>query len=1123
MMKCPGCQFDNREGAKFCKECGTKLEHKCPSCGYLCESGALFCDECGYNFATPEEPLPVDYARPESYTPKFLTDKILNTRSAVEGERKVVTVLFADVANYTALAEKHDPEEVHQIMDGCFKILMDRIHRYEGTINQFTGDGIMAIFGAPIAHENHGQRACYAALSIQRAIEDYGEKLKADCGLEFKMRFGINSGLVMVGAIGNDLRMDYTAVGDTTNLASRLESIAEPGSVLVSENTYRLINAYFKLEALGPVTLKGMGEPQNAYLLIDSTSVKTRFEESVSKGLVRFVGRKNSMATLRIIWNKATEGFGQVLGIMGEPGVGKSRLMLEFKRSLADDDIHFLEGRCLPYGDSIAYLPFLDILKSHFSIKEGQGDSDSTKNIKEKITFMDKKPAPFMISAFQQLLSLKTDDDSWHSIEPKQKRYHIFESLKHLFIRMSEEKPLIIIVDDLQWMDKTSEEFLSYFIDSMSQNPILLVLLYRPEYTHPWERKIHYCKIGLSQLTKKSSIELISAVLGEGAPEDDLERLILRQSAGNPLFIEELIYSLLENHVIEKKNGRFVLVRGFDSIHIPDTIHGIVAARIDRLDDILKRITQVASVIGHNFGYRVLQTITGMGEELKSYLEKLQSLELIYEKNISPELEYTFKHALIQEVAYSSLLFKRRKELHAEIGFALEGLYADRLDEFYEILAYHFSFGDDYPKAYQYLILSGKKAESHFSHLEALHFFKKALKTADKLPKEEGVDSEKLEIYNLMKHPIAMLGYPKGSLEILTESVEIAKKMSDQKSLSRFHNDISLLYTARGNALLSIVHSEKSFHEAAKIEDIEIMAPLALPLCYAYVTSCKYDKLIDVSSKMAELIERTGRESDSFNTPFNLYSFVLGVCGMAMAMRGDFKKGKMVSEKGLNHAVQFGHKMTLAFNEMQYANLFVLQGDGKTPIPHCQNSIKYSEDIGWLTILSQAWTILGYSHYLLGELDRAREFVSKGLKSQEDSGVEAMLSLHYWIFAMIFFDLGDLEKALQCDERALELSIKNNEKRYEGLSKIWIGKILGSKEKAQYREGERLILEGYDILKELCVRPAMAQGHFHLGELYGNSGEGLKALEELRKARSMFQEMEMDYWTAKAQDALKRL
>jgi tetratricopeptide (TPR) repeat protein len=323
--------------------------------------------------------------------------------------------------------------------------------------------------------------------------------------------------------------------------------------------------------------------------------------------------------------------------------------------------------------------------------------------------------------------------------------------------------------------------------------------------------------------------------------------------------------------------------------------------------------------------------------------------------------------------------------------------------------------------------------------------------------------------------------------------------------------------------LSSIAHSEKSFHEAAKIKDIEMMAPLAMSLCYAYVTSCKYDKLIDISSILAGLIERSGRESDSFDTPFQLYPFVLGLCGMAMGMRGEFKKGIMLSEKGLYHAVQSGHKMTLAFSELQCASVWVFRGKGENAIAHCRNSIEYSKDIGWITILSQAWTLLGYSHYLLGELDRAREFVSKGLKNQEDSGIEAMLSMHYWIFAMIQFNQGDLEEALRCSEKALALSLKHNERRYEGLSKTWIGKILGSKEKAQYREGEQLILEGYEILKEMCVRPAMAEGRFHLGELYRNSGEKSKAVRELGKAKSMFEQMEMDHWTAKAQDALKRL
>lgn len=537
MVKCPNCQADNREEAKFCRKCGVNLSVICPKCGVENLPGDNFCDQCGDALGESEIIFPIDYSLPQSYTPKHLAEKILTSRSSIEGERKFVTVMFADVAGSTAIFENLDPEEVHQIMDGCFRILMDRIHRYEGTINQFTGDGIMALFGAPIAHENHAQRACYAALSIQQAIANYGKKVNADYGLEFRMRFGINSGLVMVGAIGNDLRMDYTADGDTTILAKRLESIAEPGNILVSENTYRLVKAYFKLEALGPVTLKGKKEAQNTHRLMDSTSVKTRFEEAVSKGLVRFVGRKNSMATLRNTWNRAAQGSGRVLGIMGEPGVGKSRLLLEFKKSLVDDDIQFLEGRCLPHGDSITYLPFLDILRSYFSIKEGQNDSDATRNIKEKITFMEKRFSPLMLSAFQQLLSLEIDDEAWHNIEPRQRRFHIFEALKCLFIRMSEEKPLSMVVDDLQWMDRTSEEFLNYFVDAMSQYPILLVLLYRPEYTNPWENRSHYSSIELGQLTRESSVELISALLQDADVEAELEQLILRQSAGNPLFI----------------------------------------------------------------------------------------------------------------------------------------------------------------------------------------------------------------------------------------------------------------------------------------------------------------------------------------------------------------------------------------------------------------------------------------------------------------------------------------------------------------------------------------------------------------------------------------------------------
>ena len=367
-MNCPKCQLENREGAKFCKDCGANLEVACSECGTVYELNSKFCDECGQDLKKSSSAQTVEYSRPQSYTPKFLADKILTIRSSIEGERKLVTVLFADVANYTAMAEKLDPEFVHQIMDGCFNILMSEIHTYEGTINQFTGDGVMALFGAPVAHEDHAQRACHAALAIQKSIAEYGEKIKKDLAVEFKMRIGINSGPVVVGAIGDDLRMDYTAIGDTTNLASRIENMATPGTSLVSSHTHKLAKDFFGFKSMGKVEVKGKEEPQQAYELLKAGWVATRIGAAAAKGLTQFVGRKNSSAALKEAIEKAVTGSGQVVAIVGEAGVGKSRLLLEFKNLLSQSEYAYLEGQCFHFGGSMSYLPFLDILRSYFEI-----------------------------------------------------------------------------------------------------------------------------------------------------------------------------------------------------------------------------------------------------------------------------------------------------------------------------------------------------------------------------------------------------------------------------------------------------------------------------------------------------------------------------------------------------------------------------------------------------------------------------------------------------------------------------------------------------------------------------------------------------------------------------------
>jgi class 3 adenylate cyclase len=459
MIKCPECQFENREGAKFCKECGAKLELACPKCDAFITPDGKFCDECGYDLSKPTIAPPVHYSEPQSYTPRFLADKILTTRSSIEGERKLVTVLFADVANYTSISEKIDPEEVHQMMDGCFKILMDEIHRYEGTINQFTGDGVMALFGAPLAHEDHAQRACTAALSIQKAMGKYCEKIKKKTGIEFSMRIGLNSGPVIVGSIGDDLRMDYTAVGDTTNLAARIQQNTNPGEVWVSQETRNIIRDYFQDKPVGEIQLKGKSQPQPIYCVIaERPGVRTRFEAVLIRGVTEFVGRGPEMQALQAAFKKSKKGDAQIVDVVGEAGVGKSRLVYEFRETLGNAAT-FLSGICIHYGRNISFLPVIDVVKGAFGIAEGMTEEDVSRRIEEKAT----DGLASMIPFYRNLLSLRVDDSILGLLDSEGRKFGTFEAVKDLLFKISEKKPLVLFLDDVHWMDKISEELFTYF------------------------------------------------------------------------------------------------------------------------------------------------------------------------------------------------------------------------------------------------------------------------------------------------------------------------------------------------------------------------------------------------------------------------------------------------------------------------------------------------------------------------------------------------------------------------------------------------------------------------------------------------------------------------------------
>jgi len=1121
-MKCPKCQFDNPEGMQFCGQCAAKLERICPQCNFPNPPEFKFCGKCAHDLREPKATPPIDYSRPQTYTPKFLADKILTTRSALEGERKLVTVLFADVANYTSMSEKLDPEEVHQIMDGCFKLLIDQIHRYEGTIDKFTGDGVMALFGAPVAHEDHAQRACYASLAIQRALEGYGEKIRKECGVEFKMRVGLNSGPVIVGAVGDDLRMDYTAIGDTVNLASRMQSMARPGIILVSADTHRMARDFFTFEPLGKIEVKGKEEPVEAYQLIEATRVETRLEAAIARGLTRFVGREKEMAILKEAFEKAKSGSGQVVGIVGEAGVGKSRLVLELRQMLAQDEYTYLDGHCLHYGSSMPYVPLLDILRSYFDIGEGEREFVIKKKMAETISHLDEE-LKGILPPLHDLFSLKVEDEGYLWLEPQKKRERIFEAMRDLLVRESQRKPLVLAVDDLQWIDRTSDEFLNYFIGWLAGSHIMLVLLYRPEYVHQWGSKSYYSQIGVEQLSTSASAELVRAMLEEGEVAPELREVILDRAAGNPLFMEEFTHTLLENGSIRKKDHQYVLTRKVSEIQVPDTIQGIIAARMDRLEENLKRTMQVASVIGRDFAYRILHTITGMQEELKSYLMNLQGLEFIYEKSLFPELEYVFKHTLTQEVAYSSLLLKRRKELHDRIGKAIEEIYPDRLEEFYEALAYHYLRGENWEKAYQYLLLSAMKAGMRYSLWEAFRFGKEGINVLSRMPQTEENKRQGIDARDLLALVMMALGYPEDSLEILQEGERLSRELGDEKALARFHGNIGMYFGLTGDNRKAREYLEDASQAAERTQDVELIVSIGYQLCSWYAWLDDHPKLAELAPRVIALLEGMQREVGLFGVQFSQYAGLVSNYGCALAFLGNFREGQAQCEKALRFATEINDIGSMGYAEHVYGYLFTLNGDGKNLIQHMQNAIKYCEQAQITALLGWSWTVLGHGYALLGDYETALKYMEKGFHMDCDLGLSFILPWHYSFLSWVHTELGELAKARSCAENAVELAQNQQMRMIEGLAWVSLGRALGRMEKSQFAEAEECIVRGMNMLDECKARLYYDRGCLFLGELYADAGETEKARKYLEKARDMYQEIGVDYYLAKAQSMLERL
>ena len=702
-MRCARCQQDNPTGAKFCNGCGARLESVCAACGHANAPGSRFCNECGQSLTQEAASGAAKFASPEAYTPRHLAEKILTSRHALEGERKHVTVLFADLKGSMELLADRDPEEARKLLDPVLERMMEAVHRYEGTVNQVMGDGIMALFGAPLAHEDHAVRACYAALAMQREVRRLTEQVRRAHGVEVQIRVGLNSGQVVVRAIGSDLQMDYTAVGQTTHLAARMEQLASPGTIRLTADTLRMAEGFVQVNPLGPVPVKGVTDPVEVFELVDTGVTRTRLQAAAARGLTRFVGRDTEVEQLRRAWEKAGSGRGQVAAIVGEAGVGKSRLVWEFLHSHRLQGGLVLEGSSVSYGKATVYLPVIDLLKAYFHVEA----SDDVRRMREKVTgkllTLDEALRP-TLPAFLSLLDVPVDDPAWQTFDPAQRRQHILEAVRRLLLRESQIQPLCVVFEDLHWVDPETQALLDVLVDSLPSARLLLLVNYRPEYRHGWGNKTYYAQLRLDPLPPETAEELLEALMGDAPGLQPLKRLMIGRTDGNPFFLEESVRMLVEAGVLLGERGAYRITRALDTVQVPATVQAVLAARIDRLPAEQKTLLQQAAVIGNAVPLPLLQAIADVPEEaVRLGVSGLQTAEFIYETSLFPEFEYTFNHALTHEVVYTSLLQEQRRVLHARIVMAFETLYPGRVDERADWLAHHAFRGEVWEKALKYM------------------------------------------------------------------------------------------------------------------------------------------------------------------------------------------------------------------------------------------------------------------------------------------------------------------------------------------------------------------------------------------------------------------------------------
>ena len=1114
-MKCPKCEFESREDAKFCKECGNKLELPCPQCGNTYTPGTKFCDECGHNLSASSKQSPKDLSfdkkidKIQRYLPKGLAEKILGQRDKIEGERKHVTVMFCDMEGFTSIVERLGPEEAYSIMDEIYEILIHKVHDYEGTVNEMTGDGIMALFGAPVALEDAPQRAVRSAMAIHLEMTRFSGKIKEEeKGIPpIKMRIGIHSGPVVVGTLGNNLRVDFKAVGDTVNLASRMESLAGPGTTYVTEETFKFTEGFFRFEALGEREVKGKREPVKVFRVIAPSTRRTRFDVSAERGLTPFVGRERELELLLDGFERAKASRGQAISIMAEAGIGKSRLLYEFRKTMANEDVTFLEGKCLSYSRGVTYHPIIELFRSNFDVNEKDEEhivKEKVKNGLKQLGVDETTTLPYLL----ELLSVKDSGIDQIPMSPEAKKERMMEAMRRIPLKGSEIRPLVIAIEDLHWMDRSSEEVIKYLIESISGARILLIFTYRLESTHSWGSKSYHSQVTLNRLSNRESLAMVSYLLGTEDIDGDIEELILEKTEGVPFFIEEFVKSLKDLKAIEKKIGRYHLAKDIQNVSIPSTIQDVIMARVDSLPEGVKEVLQIGSVIERELNYELLKRVTGLAEkELLSALSALKDSELLYERGIFPDSTYIFKHALTREVIYDSVLTRRKKKLHEDIGNAIEELYKDSIDEYYGILAEHYILSENYAKAAECYRLAGRKAGRAVSFTNAISLAGKWVGCLEKLPQTKDVEKKLIDarttlgFYKLQMHNFAE------AKKAIDPIVDLALKHDYKKRLTQIYTIIGTnSYFIDEDFSKAVEFFEKAVELAKKTNNLISLIFATHYLGHVFVDDCEFEKGHDYIKKALDIVEMGNV----------LWSIAMHKACIAMNVfcaQGKIELAYQTSDEGLRLAEQSGDILSKSEAYVNHGVCCCAKGFLDEAEEHLLRGIDLIERTNLIALEIVSSIALGRVYLLKKEYKKSEKYYNKLMRFWKLGNLGPSyfnLTKIAMAFAKVMNDENDI------DLRSLyAYATENKIRRWEGLIRRDVGEILLNFDDKHIPEAEKWIKQAIEADERHGMISELGQDYALYAELFKRKGDQSKSRENLGKAIEILRKCGADGWVEK--------